>query len=65
MELLARVIGRNGVPVPAGQFIEFIKEENLTLEFDLAVLNTTLQNLDTLKKISQRLFINLFPNIPL
>ncbi len=62
VELLARVIGRNGVPVPAGQFIEFVKEENLTLEFDLAVLNTILQNLDTLKKISQRLFINLFPD---
>jgi EAL domain-containing protein (putative c-di-GMP-specific phosphodiesterase class I) len=62
VELLARVMGKNGVPIPAGQFIDFVKEENLTIELDLTVLTTILQNLETLQRISHRLFVNLFPD---
>ena len=62
VELLARVMGKDGLPIPAGQFIEFVKEENLTIDFDLTVLTTILQNLDTLQTLSQRLFVNLFPD---
>lgn len=62
VELLARVLGNRGIPIPASFFIEFVKESNLTIEFDLAVLTTVLENLDTLEKIHKILFVNIFPD---
>ena len=62
VELLARIFSKKGQVVPAGQFLEFVERENLTLEFDLAVLNTVLGNLEKFKKLTKTLFVNIFPN---
>lgn len=62
VELLARIYGPGGLPIPASLFIEFVKEENLTVAFDIAVLSTVLNNLEKLEKLSRTLFVNLFPD---
>jgi EAL domain-containing protein (putative c-di-GMP-specific phosphodiesterase class I) len=62
IEILARLFSPQEVYIPAGKFIEFVKQEGLTLDLDRAVLKTTIGSLKTLKKLSQNLFINLFPN---
>ncbi len=62
VELLARIFDREGRVVPAGQFLEFVEKAKLTVDLDLAVLNSVSTHLDTLKGISNTLFVNIFPN---
>jgi len=62
VELLARIFDREGRIVPAGFFLEFVEEANLTVDFDLSVLNSVFTHLDTLKGLHNTLFVNIFPN---
>ena len=62
IELLARIPSSQRVYLPASEFIEFVKQEGLTIDFDKAVLKNILKYLKFLKELSPNLFINLFPN---
>ena len=61
IEILSRITYGDKV-FSAGEFIELVKRENLTVEFDTAVLKKVLKSLKKIKKISKNVFINVFPD---
>ena len=47
--------------IPATEYIEAVKKNNLTLEMDLSVFNKVLVSMELIKKKTDRFFINIFP----
>jgi len=62
-EILARIPkpDRSGY-VSAGLFIPYLERENLTGEFDKVVLSTVRDNLENLKLVTDRIFVNIYPS---
>ncbi len=61
IEILSRVRYKNSFFSPA-VFVEFLKKKELTVDFDVAVLNTVKKHLGEIERVSKRLFVNLFPD---
>ena len=60
-EILSRIKVDNDYVSPA-LFLDFLIQQNLTIHFDLSVLETLYKVLDKIELKTQRLFVNLFPN---
>ena len=59
-ECLLRIRTKNEL-IPAKEFVDFVKDKNLTKELDLKVLDLVSQHIRRVKRV-KKIFINLFPS---